>query len=329
MTYVTISINIGTVSVQKKSVRIIDLAVELEFLYTVLFQASRSPTCMFFLGTLTWNNTVSAVITTHRKLFKSNRKQSGYWTLRPTTPGARTESDSDDDDELLNLDEGGISALTKKKPPKQKRASTAPSSSLGYSGSPGHKKRAHSDMSEGYGPGGNGGGGRRNVYRFEPRIPFSARRRHRQNPSYRTAMVILAENVAANGDTQPISDSTPMESNNPDTVSDQPLPSSTAASSLSGGGDFSGSASGGGANASRKLRSSTSEEDPLYIVPVPPHWVERIQRHPFLTATFASNDILIPSWRSVDVDDETVPADEGEEEEEVRVSGSSPVSLFY
>jgi hypothetical protein len=32
--------------------------------------------------TSTWNNTVSAVITTHRKLFKSNRKQSGYWTLR-------------------------------------------------------------------------------------------------------------------------------------------------------------------------------------------------------------------------------------------------------
>jgi hypothetical protein len=32
--------------------------------------------------TLTWNNTVSAVITTHRKLFKSSRRQSGYWTLR-------------------------------------------------------------------------------------------------------------------------------------------------------------------------------------------------------------------------------------------------------
>jgi hypothetical protein len=36
----------------------------------------------FLTETSTWNNTVSAVITTHRKLFKSNRKQSGYWTLR-------------------------------------------------------------------------------------------------------------------------------------------------------------------------------------------------------------------------------------------------------
>jgi hypothetical protein len=36
----------------------------------------------FHTGTQTWNNTVSAVITTHRKVFQSNRKQSGYWTLR-------------------------------------------------------------------------------------------------------------------------------------------------------------------------------------------------------------------------------------------------------
>mmetsp|Transcript_3671 Transcript_3671/g.4070 ORF Transcript_3671/g.4070 Transcript_3671/m.4070 type:complete len:370 (+) Transcript_3671:84-1193(+) len=35
--------------------------------------------------TSTWNNTVSAVITTHRGIFQSNQKQSGFWTLRPTS----------------------------------------------------------------------------------------------------------------------------------------------------------------------------------------------------------------------------------------------------
>lgn len=43
--------------------------------------------------TTTWNNTVSAVITTHRKLFKSNRKQSGYWTLRSASQAMDIEDD--------------------------------------------------------------------------------------------------------------------------------------------------------------------------------------------------------------------------------------------
>jgi hypothetical protein len=47
--------------------------------------------------TPTWNNTVSAVITTHPKLFKSNRKQSGYWTLKKLTPGGNDGSSDEDD----------------------------------------------------------------------------------------------------------------------------------------------------------------------------------------------------------------------------------------
>lgn len=47
--------------------------------------------------TPTWNNTVSAVITTHPKLFKSNRKQSGYWTLKKLTPGGNDGSSDEED----------------------------------------------------------------------------------------------------------------------------------------------------------------------------------------------------------------------------------------
>lgn len=47
--------------------------------------------------TPTWNNTVSAVITTHPKLFKSNRKQSGYWTLKKLTPGGNDGSSDEEE----------------------------------------------------------------------------------------------------------------------------------------------------------------------------------------------------------------------------------------
>eukprot|EP01122_Echinamoeba_exundans_P000322 TRINITY_DN1028_c0_g1_i1.p1 TRINITY_DN1028_c0_g1~~TRINITY_DN1028_c0_g1_i1.p1 ORF type:complete len:469 (+),score=118.96 TRINITY_DN1028_c0_g1_i1:449-1855(+) len=80
--------------------------------------------------TPTWNNTVSAVITTHPKLFKSNRKQSGYWTLKKLTPGGNDGSSDEDDigvappavvddyDSGLGEHQGGVDIG---RPPKTKR----------------------------------------------------------------------------------------------------------------------------------------------------------------------------------------------------------------
>lgn len=56
-------------------------------------------------GTLTWNNTVSAVITTHRKLFKSNTRQSGFWTLLPPPGMASLVADGDSEDENVDYAE--------------------------------------------------------------------------------------------------------------------------------------------------------------------------------------------------------------------------------
>lgn len=58
-----------------------------------------------FIGTLTWNNTVSAVITTHRKLFKSNSRQSGFWTLLPPPGMASMVADGDSEDENVDYAE--------------------------------------------------------------------------------------------------------------------------------------------------------------------------------------------------------------------------------
>lgn len=55
-----------------------------------------------YTGTLTWNNTVSAVITTHRKLFKSNPRQAGFWTLLPPPGMASTVAELDSDEENVD-----------------------------------------------------------------------------------------------------------------------------------------------------------------------------------------------------------------------------------
>lgn len=90
-------IKIGIPCVRRKRVRSRKANISLSKLVSREFRHERFcrvlVTHAHFVGTSTWNNTVSAVITTHRKLFKSNRKQSGYWTLRSAAQAMDIEDD--------------------------------------------------------------------------------------------------------------------------------------------------------------------------------------------------------------------------------------------